>query len=619
MVGGAKSPSLVLANRKIDFEPIGESGDASGYRLETTARVSDVARDGTGDGVDGDSTLTVRAGTRDLAAWPVRIVDDLAPQIEFTQPPSNAGRGRLRVAFAAGDDFGLGSATLVIRNPKIPADSAEGGTVRIDLPLPRSGTVTVETSVVRDLSEHEWAGLSTDVRLETADALGQIGHSDAITVVLPERIFNHPVARALNDFRKLLVAPSPDDVEAVISGLDTLSSRPEHFSHDAVVFLAMRVARARLTYSEEPASRRPLRRLLWKTALRIEDGEFALAGRELSDIHDALEAAMRDGDYTDAVEELLNSLSSALERFLASLDEQLNDKGMEGLSDIPGLSWLDAANLKQMIEDARELARTGSMDAAQATLDELRGLLQSIETALQSDQPTDQFGEIRKLMGELSGLSRDQQGLLDQTFRQMRRALGGEVGGEDDPTQEPGAESGANSGSPADDAPPGEVTKGYAPAQDALRQRLGALRAALQQLLGQQSPAIGNAGNAMGRATDKLRSADPGGAVGHQTDALQALRRATEQVAEQISRHLQAMPGNMPLGQGSMPNTGNDPFGRMGSGAAGAQMDDGSVKVPSQMEMRRAREIYEELRRRAGNLKRPVLEREYIHRLLRQF
>jgi hypothetical protein len=351
---------------------------------------------------------------------------------------------------------------------------------------------------------------------------------------------------------------------------------------------------------------------LWKNALRIEDGEFAMVGRELSNIQDLLEAAMRDGDYTDAVEELLNSLSAALERFLASFGKQLNDKAMEGLWNIPGLSHLDAANLKRMIEDAQDLARTRSMDAAQATLDELRSLLQSIETAPKSNQTTDQFREIRKLMESFSGMSRDQQGLLDQTFQQMRPTLGGEANPKSKAAAD-GTQLSPNEGAP------GDMTRSYAPAQDALRHRLGELRAALQQLLGRQFPAIGNAATAMGRATDSLRSADPSGAVGHQTGALQALSRAKEQMIEQISRHLQAMPGTIPASQGSMPNTDNDPFRRMGSGAAGAQMNDGSVKVPSHMQMRRAREIYEELRCRAGNLKRPVLEREYIHRLLRQF
>jgi len=620
-VGGEVSPSFVMANRKIEFDPIGDAG----FRLETTAGVGDV--------VDGISTIAVWSGKKQIVGWRVRVIDDTAPVIEFTQPPSNTGQGRLRVAFSAADDFGLDTATLVIRNPMVPADSPDGDTVRLSLPLSRTGAVTVETAVIRDLSEHDWAGLSTELRLETSDALGQVGRSDSITMVLPERIFNHPVARALNDYRKQLIAPSSSDVVDVVTGLDGLSEWPEHFSHDAVVFLALRVARARLVHDGTPTVMKPLRRLLWNTALRIEDGEFALAGRELSKAQEALEQALRDGAYSDTIEDLLTSLDKALDKFLSALEEELAEKGMTDLSDIPGLSFLEQADLKQMIEDARELARTGSMDAAQSTLNELRTLLQSIESAMESGQSMDQFGEMREMMESLSGVSRDQQELLDQTFQQMRRARGsgggpttpgsGQQGaeqqgpGQQDTGQQDTGQQSNGEGTPS--TGPAEMTRGIAPPQEDLRRQLGDLMLGLDQLFGAVPESIGDAAMAMGRAVGSLRTADPGAAVGHQTEAMDALRRATEEVVNQIAQQLRAMPGNMPSPAGSVPSSGNDPFGRQGGGATGAQLDDGSVKVPSQMERKRAREIYEELRRRAGNPDRSITEREYIHRLLRQF
>ncbi|MEO0792233.1 MAG: DUF4175 family protein, partial [Pseudomonadota bacterium] len=44
-----------------------------------------------------------------------------------------------------------------------------------------------------------------------------------------------------------------------------------------------------------------------------------------------------------------------------------------------------------------------------------------------------------------------------------------------------------------------------------------------------------------------------------------------------------------------------------------------SVKVPSEIETQRAREILEELRRRLGQPQRPEVELEYIERLLERF
>lgn len=611
-VGSEEVPSFVLAGKPRTLEAIGSSG----FRMETRIGVSDV--------IDGVGRIAFEIDGKEIAGWPVRIIDDLPPTIVYTQPPGNAGRGRLRIAFSAEDDFGLSHATLVIRNPEIPADGPDGDTIRVDLPLGRSGAVSIETAVVRDLSQHDWAGLPTEIRLETADALGQIGRSEAFPMVLPERIFNHPVARTLNEFRKKLVAPTDLDVREVITGLDDLSVYPEHFNHDTVVFLVLRISRGRLSYDGTSGILKQMRQLFWKTALRIEDGEFALAGRELSDVQDALDQALRDGEYTEALEELLDALTKAVDRFLAALSEQLNEKGMEGLSDIPGLSYLDENDLKDLIKDARELAQTGSMDAAQATLDELRNLLNSIESAMSSDAPMDEFSEVREMMERLSGISRDQQGLLDDTFRQMRRALGAQ--GNEGPRIEADG-SAENDGRGEGEAPgngqstlaPGEMAQGYAPRQNGLRGELGELMLGLDQLIGMLPESLNNAKKSMQRAVESLMGADPGGAVGHQSEALEALRQGMEQVAEQVARQLRAMPGNLPSAQGTLPNSGNDPFGRMGGGAMGSRMDDGSVKVPSQMDMRRAREIYEELRRRAGNLKRPVLEREYIHRLLRQF
>jgi hypothetical protein len=44
-----------------------------------------------------------------------------------------------------------------------------------------------------------------------------------------------------------------------------------------------------------------------------------------------------------------------------------------------------------------------------------------------------------------------------------------------------------------------------------------------------------------------------------------------------------------------------------------------SVKVPDEIDIQRAREILEELRRRVGEATRPPIELDYLERLLRQF
>jgi hypothetical protein len=48
-------------------------------------------------------------------------------------------------------------------------------------------------------------------------------------------------------------------------------------------------------------------------------------------------------------------------------------------------------------------------------------------------------------------------------------------------------------------------------------------------------------------------------------------------------------------------------------------VDTGDVQIPDEGQMERAREIYDELRRRAADPSRPVIERDYLDRLMKRF
>ena len=75
--------------------------------------------------------------------------------------------------------------------------------------------------------------------------------------------------------------------------------------------------------------------------------------------------------------------------------------------------------------------------------------------------------------------------------------------------------------------------------------------------------------------------------------------------------------GQQATGQG--PNTGEqDPFGRAPNDATPGQAE-GDVVIPDTGDLKRAREIRDELRRRASERSRPEVELDYIDRLLRQF
>ncbi len=594
-VGGVRgTPSLSLGERRLAFQAIAPQGAGEGagekaHRAETT--------------IEGGDRLAITVDGRPIAEWRLDVIPDAPPQVAFMAPPARTRRSHLRLEYEATDDYGVGALVAVIR---LSGDGAEAPEpLRLALPLPglSSKEMARQTSI-QDLTAHPWAGLPVDIQLVATDRPGQQGRSGVVTIALPERIFNHPVARAIIEARRKLVTPTDIVRAQVISALDKISSRPRHFFGDRVVFLALRVARARLVHDRTPRGVPSVQALLWDTALRIEDGEFSIAERDLREARKRLMEALEKSADPKQLERLMAELQQALDRYLAALQKELARRQVTPAPFDPStMETIRGDELRRMIEEAREMARTGSLEAARQMIAQLQRMLDRIASGLESDRPREDVMKAMRMMDGLRGLTRDQQRLLDETFRRLQQPSG-----------------------PGKDARPGKDTSADArrqaregaQRQEGLRRRLGDLMRQLDGILGNIPRPLGKAERAMRDAGEALRGGRPGAAVPSQTEAVEALRRATESVGEQIARRLGGLTAGRAEGRGRRPGTGRDPFGRLPGGALGAAAD-GSVKIPDAMEMRRAREIVRELRRRAGEFSRPKLERDYINRLLERF
>jgi len=138
--------------------------------------------------------------------------------------------------------------------------------------------------------------------------------------------------------------------------------------------------------------------------------------------------------------------------------------------------------------------------------------------------------------------------------------------------------------------------------------------------------ALGRAERAMRGAGDALRRGRPGDAIGPQTEALDQLQQGARGMAQRLSRN--RGDGQDAFGEPddneNLRQAERDPFGRKrtpeeenGWVEDGGPMRRGGPEVDTAL--RRARTILDELRRRAGEQSRPVIERDYIDRLLKEF
>jgi uncharacterized protein (TIGR02302 family) len=584
-LGGVEGAArLMIGTRPVSFKALDAAVADQARQLEAKIDDDDLAA----------KTLDVRLAKQVLSSWPVRVVPDRAPEVEFLAPPRNMGKGLLGLQYEARDDYRLMGLELVVRHQQRWSLPAGHDAAAIALPLPNSvGAAAGKGKATRDFSDHPWAGETVEISLRAIDAANQQVETAPITLALPERIFNHPVARALIAARKKLNRPEHSVVPDVVSDLGGIAERPRHFFDDTVVFLALAVARSRLSHDSGASSRADVQRLLWETALRIEDGEFAVAERDLRDIQERLNKALRDGADDAEIERLMNQLQRAMTQYMTALADHLKRKGMSDPQNDPSAQTMESADLQRMLERARELNQAGARDAARKMLSQLEQMLDAIRRGARLAQPPSGTNQGRRMLKGLRELGRRQQQLLDQTFRQQQQGQ--------------------------QEAP--QAARKLAPGQSQLRRDLGQLMLQMDNMLGAIPPSVGRAERAMKGAGKALRAGDAKRAGRNQTEALNALRRATDSLAEQLARQRQGQ-GTMGFGMGQPRGPmgqGRDPFGRRSGNGPNGNIDSGDVKVPTQREILRAREIMQELRRRSGEQSRPRPERDYIDRLIKRF
>lgn len=617
ITGTTLVPELHVGSRSVPTERIGASDLSRDFRVEETITEADELA----------TQIQLTVADQQLAAWPVAILVDGPPLVELTEPPQRTRKASLRLKFEARDDFSVKDVWAEITLSGVKAPKTDKAHIRFDLAGSGFGTPIAKGQGERDYSAHRWAGLPVSIQLIAKDSAGNEGKSEPLETILPARTFNHPVARALVDVRKDLNRPSLSVVEQSIETLQGLMQRPSHFSHETVVFLAISVARSRLYNNRSEETIESVQDLLWETALRIEDGEFALAERDLQEIQDQLAKAMRENAPSEEIERLMDELQEALDKYMTALAEHLERQGLSEMPMDQNARTMESMDLQNMVDQARQMAKTGAMDAAKRMLEQLNRMLDGLRNGTAMARQNPAMAKARQMMQEMRSLTQRQQELMDKTFRESQINRDGQSQDQQGQQQQGQRQQPGQQGQmqPGQQGQQGPGMQGMSREQAQLRRKLGRLMLQMDEMLGGIPPELGQAERSMKGAGQSLGEGDGAGAVPQQADALEHLRQAMESASEQMAQRMQGMGqgmgiGMMPNGQrGQRPGESRDPFGRRnGDGQFGSVNDDG-IKVPSEREIYRAREIMEELHRRSGDIDRQKQERDYIDRLLRRF
>ncbi|MBE1707013.1 MULTISPECIES: TIGR02302 family protein [Mesorhizobium] len=572
----------------------------------------------------GDGTLTLKSGEDQLGRWAFAVIADKPPQIRFVGEPKRAANGAFELNYQIDDDYGAATAKAVftLADPLAPGAHPLYGPPEMPLALPRRGGKSNAAKTTKDLTEHVWAGGSIKLTLVAADDAGHTASSETKTLVMPERPFANPLARAVIEQRRLL-ALDANAKPHVLDLIDAITLRPEDTFDNMSHYLAIMSARSRLKLAGNDDQLRGEVAYLWEIALGIEEGNLSAAEKRLRQAQQALQEAIKNGASDQEIEKAMKELREAMNQFLQEFAErakqnpnapQMQQNGQE----------LRQSDIDRMMDQIENLAKSGDRDKAQQLLSQLQDMMNNLQAG-RRQQGGEQDSQMRQQMDKLGEILRRQQEMMNDTFRmdQMQRGERQRGQNRDEQLGQGGGEDQDKPGV-GEDRDPLARQKPMTPQEfsDALKQLQegqGQLKSDLEQLkknlegMGMEpNEGFGEAGKSMGSAEQALGEGQGDEAVGHQGRALEALRKG----AKDMMKQMQAMQGDQGGSQegGRQQNADRDPLGRPRA-SQGPDFGD-SVKVPDEIDVQRARQILEAIRKRLGNALSPDIERSYLERLL---
>ena len=637
--GGLGSAPEITGLTGLAFEALGGGSHTAQANLTAGARIA-IRRDGT-----------------ELVVWNLAVQSDAPPIAAFTEAPARSARGlALRLPWRTEDDWGVVSLRAEFRLAARP----DAAPITLEMTLPSATPKQARGLAQPDLSAHPWAGLPVVLRLAARDGVDQEGLSEEVALTLPERSFNHPVARAMIEIRRALSLAPTARLEAMRE-LDRIAGAPEAFENDTGTLLALRTSRGQLQRDRRPEAIGEVQELLWEAALALEEGRDSRTARALAEAQRQLREAMTEAERTppgeneqqrSEVERRIEQLREAIRRHLEAMAERLQRENAEALPYDPQQRMLDQRDMDRRTRRMEEANRQNRMEDAQRELAELEEVLRAMQEGrvARGESPERQRQRERgqQQMGAVQDMVRRQGDMVDQGARrsEQQQERSAQQRRQNQPWNQRQNQSGQNQSgqNQSGQTTPEQHQQAEREAQqqqqgEARRQR--ALRRALGELMQQQGDLTGEIPEALGQADQEMRQAQEALGEGrdaraHQQEAMRRLQEGGRQMAQQMQRQFgqgqgegegegddasagdMQMGGDAPDGQ-QQPGEGRDPLGRRPRENTGNADNGSDTRVPEEAELLRTRRLQEELRRRGAERERPLEELDYIDRLLRRF
>ena len=457
--GGSGAPPLLSADAgEVAFRAL----DGASFLAETPLETG--------------SRLAVRRENRVLAAWTLSVQADAPPTAAFAEPPGRVQRGLgVRLPWRADDDWGLASLRAEVRlkaRPEAPPLHARTLAARRQPEQARA-----RHRPARPLGPSLGRAGGASSGWSPATAPGRRAGPRTRRLTLPERSFNHPVARRVIAVRKAL-SLDPGARRPARRDLEAIAAAPEAFEHDVTTYLACAPPAPASIVDRRPEAVAEVQEILWEIALALEEGRDGRTLRALQQAREALRqaldeaerlereareqreaaerreaeererAAERRGDersqeQRDAerqereqaererreaqdqqraeLQKRIQELRDAIRQHLEALVEKLQRENAEAMPFDPQNRLMDQRELNRRTERMQDAAREGRTEDARRELAELEEMLRALEEGRvargENPQRQQQRQRGQQQMGVVQDMVRRQGDMLDRSHQ----------------------------------------------------------------------------------------------------------------------------------------------------------------------------------------------------------
>ncbi len=200
-----------------------------------------------------------------------------APAIQWVRQPSAGERGRLSMAFKVEASTPLRTLQVHIM-PIVKMNGLNTEKDVRDVPAWLLTQKTINWDGEMDLTASPLAGQPVTVEIQAVDEDKREASSDVVSITLPERNFNQPLAKAIYNLRKAL-REEPEKRNDALRALATLLQQRDRFDGHELTLLTLRSAAVRIALDRSDDGLRSALDLLWHAAVLFEQDQVKVADK----------------------------------------------------------------------------------------------------------------------------------------------------------------------------------------------------------------------------------------------------------------------------------------------------------------------------------------------------